>query len=815
MGRLDRSPHAWKLVASLFALLFFAAPASTSKQASVSTAKSDPLALYHSLDTFSLSGGTAHAENVLLKRDRVEISLEGALYLEAPVDGKIYGAVFIGKGKVHADVPDSIFEKDNVERMLHADSVDSDFKTAVFRFSDDTLEAMGVKISPNGAPSPEALKLAAESSPRLLRETGANVPARLAVSILNHESPGVFYAEFDKGARGRFGLILDYQGRLPSENFFLDGGEKGLFFADDTDTGSPDIWMAFFSLSDYQSRIVEYSDAHSLAEISQYDMDVDLRDWKHIRLESRMQTSSLSAGVQAIPFMINECLTNHDDIRLKKSMRLVSARLSDGTPLAAVQEPAEGTVTLLLSSPLAKGQSLMPVLDFEGDALIADSSDELPARWVRSDCWYPRHSELKRSQFDMTFHHGKNTRVASIGVKVREEETPQHDMITEWKMDQPVGLVTFAVGDYEVFSDKAKMEDGRSLDLDFYKLRASLDKSNAAVKTDFMLAEMSNAVRYFSVLFGAYPYQRFRAAYHPFPFGQGFPTLLMLPREDRSSKYTYSFLAHETSHQWWGDLVEWRSYRDQWLSEGFADYSGVLYTGTRDKDPGDTKDILREMHDELLNPPRTLTGVGKGRLVDVGPLILGHRLNTRESIGAYFALIYKKGALVLRMLDFLFMDPATGNDQAFFDMMKDFVSRYSNRAASSEDFESVANEHFVNAPIARKFQLKNLNWFFQQWVYESALPSYELSYSIDPQPDHSAVIHCNVSQRNVPPDWLMFLPVRLRFGKDKSAWGVVAAYGAERSSVFHVPVIPDSVELDPDRWVLSDKTTTAKAANSR
>ena len=34
--------------------------------------------------------------------------------------------------------------------------------------------------------------------------------------------------------------------------------------------------------------------------------------------------------------------------------------------------------------------------------------------------------------------------------------------------------------------------------------------------------------------------------------------------------------AHETAHQWWGDLVGWKSYRDQWLVEALASYSAIL-----------------------------------------------------------------------------------------------------------------------------------------------------------------------------------------------------------------------------------------------
>jgi hypothetical protein len=687
--------------------------------------------------------------------------------------------------------------------------VDSTFSNAVLRFSDDTVDALGLKISPAGTPPAEALKLASELSPVLLRDTGANVAARLLVSILNKESPGFFLAQFDKGSRGRFDFILDYQGRIPVAHFELNGGEKGLFFAYDASISSPDVWMAFLALADYEKGVVEYSDVHDVVSIRRYDMQVDVRDWKHMRLEVRMDMAALTDGVSVVPLVINESLSAEDSHRLKKALRLKAARLASGRTLAAIQEDWDGGVTLLLPSPLVRGQVVEPVLEFEGEFLVAPEISTAHAYYVRADCWYPRHGYLNRSIFDITFRHKKKSHVISIGQKVREEQGPDGDMFTEWRMDKPVALATFAVGDFEVHTDKAKMETGVELNLDFYTLTGQY------VKADFVLAELNNCVRFFSALFGPYPYTRFGAAYHPYPFGQGFPSMLMLPKADRDSRFTYSFIAHETSHQWWGNVVAWRSYRDQWLSEGFADYSGVLYTSTRDSDRNSAKELLRRMHDELLNPPVTLTGIGKGRLVDIGPIILGRRLNTRESFGAYTALIYKKGALVLRMLHFLFTDPSTGNDKAFFDMMKDFVQRHENGWASTEDFRTVANEHFVRTPIAQKYQLKDLNWFFSQWVYQSGLPSYEFSYQIENQSDGSAVIRGTISQRNVPETWFMPLPLLVQFSKERVGRGTVYALGPETPVVLHIPKPAERVELDPDRWVLSEKTKTSKGSGGR
>jgi hypothetical protein len=68
------------------------------------------------------------------------------------------------------------------------------------------------------------------------------------------------------------------------------------------------------------------------------------------------------------------------------------------------------------------------------------------------------------------------------------------------------------------------------------------------IKHDFILAELDNAVRYFAAYFGPYPYKSFGAAFHPYNFGQGFPTMLMLPPADVENKHAHAFIAHEVGH---------------------------------------------------------------------------------------------------------------------------------------------------------------------------------------------------------------------------------------------------------------------------
>jgi len=309
-------------------------------------------------------------------------------------------------------------------------------------------------------------------------------------------------------------------------------------------------------------------------------------------------------------------------------------------------------------------------------------------------------------------------------------------------------------------------------------------------------------------MFGTYPYPVFGAAFHPYAFGQGFPTLLMIPPADVATHGAYAFLAHETAHQWWGNIVAWRSYRDQWLSEGFAEYSGAMYAERRDDKKEAAVAFLKQMRESLLNTPRTGLGIGRGRLNDIGPIVLGRRLNSSRSLGAYQALIYNKGALVLRMLHFLLTNPNTGDDRPFTAMMTDFVERHRNGTASTDDFRKVAAEHFAKSPIGQKFGLKDLDWFFSQWVNRTDLPSYQLEYELKPQPDGSVMASGTIRQDNVPADWFMPLPILFTFDNNQTARPVVRAVGASTTFELKLPARPKKVELDPTNWILSEKTNT-------
>jgi hypothetical protein len=195
----------------------------------------------------------------------------------------------------------------------------------------------------------------------------------------------------------------------------------------------------------------------------------------------------------------------------------------------------------------------------------------------------------------------------------------------------------------------------------------------------------------------------------------------------------------------------------------------------------------------------------------MGPIILGHRLNTSKTFGAYQALIYNKGALVLRMLHFLLSDPASGDDRAFFAMMTDFVERYRDSFASTDDFRAVANEHFARSPVAQKYHLQDLDWFFNQWVYGTEVPAYRMDYSVTPSGDGKAIISAKITQSNVSKDFVMLVPLYADFGKGWTRLGTATLIGNTPVDVnLQLPQAPKRLALAAMSDVLATSIESSK-----
>ncbi|MFZ2053195.1 MAG: M1 family aminopeptidase [Candidatus Aminicenantales bacterium] len=166
---------------------------------------------------------------------------------------------------------------------------------------------------------------------------------------------------------------------------------------------------------------------------------------------------------------------------------------------------------------------------------------------------------------------------------------------------------------------------------------------------------------------------------------------------DLSSKWREYFIAHEIAHQWWGQGVTSARYRDQWLSEGLAQYAAVLYIQAKYGENA-LADILKKFSRWTEKKSKW------------GPITMGSRLSFTD-FEAYQAIVYDKTALILNMLRDLL------GDEIFFTGLKEFFAAHKYSAATTGQF----------CRMMEKVSGRDLSEFFRLWFDSHVLPETRVS----------------------------------------------------------------------------------------
>lgn len=280
--------------------------------------------------------------------------------------------------------------------------------------------------------------------------------------------------------------------------------------------------------------------------------------------------------------------------------------------------------------------------------------------------------------------------------------------------------------------------------------------------------------------------------------GQSWPNLIFLPydslldattrnslglQDSGEERAFYSLVAvHEMAHQWWGHLVGWKTYHDQWLSEGIAEFASSMYV--RQFQPKDLSGFWGMKRTYLLS--KNQYGY---RPVDAGPIWLNAQIGSSD-------LLYSKGAYVMEMLRAIMYDPRTKNpDGHFIAMMQDFVKSYAGQNASTEDFRKIVEKH-MGEPM---------EWFFNEWVYGTAIPTYDFSYAMADAGGGQTELTMTITQSNVGESFQMRLPVYIAVQGEMRYLGTISAAGTkpQKTSV-KLPMRPDKIVLDPGRSILAE-----------
>ncbi len=754
---------------------------------------------------------SAAVENLALVRDRIRIALrEGAIQFALPVAGQVFAAAFKGRGRL-AVVPPSALEAQQLQLFTGQPSLDLSFSEATFSFHDATYAEIARQVKWSPTTSRSDLADLYRSRERQREDYGAGILPRLFQAVLsaNPASDEYFLADLKTD---RFGWV---QVRYDASQ--LEEVEIGRWRATPAAVEQFDTWMRFPASNRSPMTLDEDPLAKDDYFVRDYAIDATVTGGAELSATSALSLALRQAGERVLLF------------HLDSNLRVSSVQDGGGHPLAFFQPRAYGGgvqhfgdyLAVVLPQPAAAGGAAVLKFQYAGKNFIRRvGAGEF---FCPSFGWYPSPADefATRANFELTFHSPERFVLTATGEQTGKKREGK-EVVTMWKSPEPLSVAGFAFGAYKELDRKlgaattvevltnvnandmlSTIQSLNSGDLPGSNPGASmplgsLDPSHMAATVS---AEVSSALLLFQNYFGPFPYPKLTVTNIPWAYGQGWPTLLYLSfitfldstqRHELGLPDTYQagsyFRGHETSHQWWGHLVGWKTYHDQWLSEGFADFSGNLYVGYQEG----SKQYLDQFK---LEKEKLLARNQYGHIYDsLGPVWMGDRLGSSEAPDGYSTVIYDKGGWILNMLRMMLFDSmARDPDAAFKAMMHDFTATYANKAASTEDFEAIVNKHMT--PVMDLDRTHTMDWFFREYVYGTGIPDYTLSYQISSASSGQWKVTGTLTRTGVASNWEDLIPLYLHLGK-RMARGWIAARQPTSTFSFTLPQKPDRITVD-------------------
>lgn len=726
-------------------------------------------ATYLALRNATLGNESVSVSNVELKRDAGTFRLKtGTVCFLTPVNGKVTGAVFMGDGLFLLNPP-SETERKSLLYLTKQAEFNEHFEKMLLRFTDGTYEELKKAGTAAGAGGCDAGVLK-DSQTATRHRFKRNIEIEILGELLSPEPRGIFIA-FIHGKQYSDKEIFELD---PNRN----SNQVDFWTYDDNKWGD---WASF-----------NFTEPHAPGTVGR------VARMEHHELNTTFEKSGMLSGTATTTFVSLRNGLKVMPLALFPTLRVQSVT-GEGNQLAFIQEDKndDADFAVVLPKTLAAGEEYTLTTVYAGkEAVINEGGGNYFP--VARENWYPNGASGGLDQYatyHMTFHIPKGMKMAATGALVNETNEGNQD-VTVWKSENPQTVAGFNFGRFKVEEAKltnppvmiqayaneeppAEVQDLLQRAQGVLPGQGQADVALGSMSTVALnkkaLAEGEIAVQLYTDYFGPSSFTQIHLTQQTAcNFGQSWPGLVWIPicyYFDTTVRhqlgldwgdygYWTAVTPHEVAHQWWGHTVGFSSSRDQWMSEGFADFSASLYLSYVEKNQ---KRFMKFWSDEReLLTQKNAQGY---RAIDVGPLTMGYRANnSRTGYGVTARLIYPKGAYVLHMIRMMMHDNQTG-DKQFKDMMHDFVETYRGKPATTEDFKAMVEKH-----MTRQMDVDGnhkMDWFFNDYVYGTQLPSYKFDSSFDTAPDGTIVFSFNASQANVDDKFKMLVPVYFEMNDGK------------------------------------------------
>jgi len=459
---------------------------------------------------------------------------------------------------------------------------------------------------------------------------------------------------------------------------------------------------------------------------------------------------------------------------LMNTMHIDSIQVN-GRACSFLQQTSSFNITLDHS--YQSGEVISAIVYYEGEPVPTgfgsfefDSHQGVP--WVFSlsepygarDWWPCKNTQSdKADSADIIVTCDSTFKVGSEGILVSTDNHNDGRTTYHWRERYPISsyLISIALTNYVQFSNWFRYSNTDSMEVRNYVLPEDYP---AALQS---LPRVVDMLTIYSNLFGLYPFIKEKYGHAEFSSGgMEHQTMTSLGTFDEQT------IAHELAHQWFGDKITCRTWSDIWLHEGFAVYCTALYL---------EKEYGTSSYWDFINLLQGNAIAGEG--------FVGEPDTTNAQTLFNYSLVYAKGAFVLHMLRHVLGDTVFFNAIRAYSMQPSL--QYS--TATTKDLQTACET--VSG--------KNLEYFFQEWIYGENYPVYQYLWDWKSAGDSSTVT-INLTQapgRHSPDFFTMPIDVRI-LSSLKDTTIVVFNNAQNQTFAVRFPVRPTSVLLDPDGWIL-------------
>ena len=732
---------------------------------------------------------------------------QGNFYFYGPVEGHVTGAVFEGKGTFELAVS-SASEQKLLARLTKSNSMKQDFTTLVLRFTDGTADEIRKASSgPGGAPDGHARSAADDLAKGFRKALHQNLDLRLLADVIGGGTGQFFLASFRQG------------GALTGNNMLFVVDPEGTFNAapDQVELSTwsefeVEPWVA------YRMAHTGVNDGRERTQVIDERLDTSIERNGAMRVKAETTVKVRRDGVRVVR------------LNLYPTLRVSGVYSESGAPLDFVQEGKDydPDFAAILPAVARAGETVRVLTEYSGkDALRADGNDTFYLMPGARETWYPSgQGDLGDfASFHMTFHIPKQLQIVATGKQV--SVTPEGGGMAKsvWETTSPIPVAGFNLGDFKTLG--AKTPQGFAVDAyadtglpDAYQRltdAGTLGSLSAASALKNEVSQGSAAIQIYTDYFGKLPYDHVALTEQTAcNYGQSWPMLVYLPicgfwdktvlhelgLLDMDPTYWDEVTAHEVSHQWWGQMVGFNSYRDQWMSEGFAQFSVSIFLLNTNPKMDQYRAFWKEQQKRIVE--KNSMGV---RPIDAGPLTMGERVsNSKAGEDVYQMLIYSKGAYILHMLEMMYWTPQE-KEEPFKRSMQQFVQDYAGKAATTEDWKAS-----MEKTMPKFMDLRGdgkLDWFFDEYVYGTELPHYALTSDFSIGSDGTTTLHMKLTQSNVSKDFLMRVPLYIQFANGNTIrFASVVIHGSDTLehtvNLGKLPVAAKTLLLNYNADVLCD-----------